>query len=602
MSIEPEVKESPPKEAWEAMGEKNYLSLVVESQLAHCLCMGIWINEKCFGDLGMHIPTQSENGWMVRSSPCGLERYFFNIPSERPALLLFDGHGSHVSLQLIERAVENNIILLKLLPHTIHVLQPLNVAVFKSMKTVWDRNLIKWKRQNPRKKIFKNDFISLLTTVFDDMPGPDRTKAEVNCKSKPSDLNAYKLSQQRVNELVESSRTETTDHPTSNPTAVKGIVDSQGNRSDDTIESSAAFTAAADSATSDSGSCDVNDSDSDENLCDPITVIQDDYLLVEYNGNTYSGQVMGVNDGSVQVKHMQSSGESFKCRIRGAGPVTRIARIQRNAIIPQAEQADSLLDQRQAVVRERTDEDEPRPKKHKRALQSGALNYSLLKFTINEGGVLLIMENKNDADKFRSIATTELSATYNIRIVNGVLPRIKVVGIIDDMTLNRFIFKQNPKIFTDEGRCKLLQHTATKKNKNIYQAVYQVDVITYKKLMEAGRMMQLLNSDKTALPVTYHKKHSSKDKPKSIIQCYYQNVRGLNTKISEFFCHLLVCDFDAIFLTETWLSDSVSSAELFHKNYTVYRKDRDFTTTGMSKGGGVLLAVNSFIKSSQVDL
>ena len=50
--------------------------------------------------------------------------------SEKPILLVWDGHGSHESLGIIDLAIENNIILLSLPPHTTHKLQPLDVGVF----------------------------------------------------------------------------------------------------------------------------------------------------------------------------------------------------------------------------------------------------------------------------------------------------------------------------------------------------------------------------------------------------------------------------------------------------------------------------------------
>lgn len=57
-------------------------------------------------------------------------------------------------------------------------------------------------------------------------------------------------------------------------------------------------------------------------------------------------------------------------------------------------------------------------------------------------------------------------------------------------------------------------------------------------------------------------------------------------------CYVSVSDrhFDLIFFTETWLSDGVSSSELFPDGYTVFRQDRDFLRTGYSTGGGVLIA------------
>ena len=62
------------------------------------------------------------------------------VPHARPTaensvLLLLDGHASHCSPALIESARESNVILLALAPHTTHICQPLDVAVYKSFKS-----------------------------------------------------------------------------------------------------------------------------------------------------------------------------------------------------------------------------------------------------------------------------------------------------------------------------------------------------------------------------------------------------------------------------------------------------------------------------------
>ena len=52
----------------------------------------------------------------------------------RPTLLIIDGHGSHISYNIIKRAVEENIKIILLPPHTTNVLQPLDVDLFRSLK------------------------------------------------------------------------------------------------------------------------------------------------------------------------------------------------------------------------------------------------------------------------------------------------------------------------------------------------------------------------------------------------------------------------------------------------------------------------------------
>ena len=57
----------------------------------------------------------------------------------RPAMLIMDGHTSHLTIDLIDLARENNVILYCLPPHLTYLLQPLDVAVFKSLKDHFTR-------------------------------------------------------------------------------------------------------------------------------------------------------------------------------------------------------------------------------------------------------------------------------------------------------------------------------------------------------------------------------------------------------------------------------------------------------------------------------
>lgn len=85
----------------------------------------------------------SENGW-TQNHLC-LQWFRDNfIPqssarntSGRPILLIYDGHGSHETLEMLQAAKENNIILYSLPPHTTHKLQPLDVGVFGPFSRAW---------------------------------------------------------------------------------------------------------------------------------------------------------------------------------------------------------------------------------------------------------------------------------------------------------------------------------------------------------------------------------------------------------------------------------------------------------------------------------
>ena len=79
---------------------------------------------------------RSESGWIdFELFLTWLKKILFKfVVPERPVLLLTDGHKSHINLDVIDVCRENNIILFCLPPHTTHALQPLDVAVFKSLK------------------------------------------------------------------------------------------------------------------------------------------------------------------------------------------------------------------------------------------------------------------------------------------------------------------------------------------------------------------------------------------------------------------------------------------------------------------------------------
>ena len=87
-----------------------------------------------FGGPDGAVYAKSESGWV--DSELFLEwmkRIFLRYAvHERPLLLIVDGHKSHLTLECIDLARENQAILLCLPPHTTHALQPLDVSVFNT--------------------------------------------------------------------------------------------------------------------------------------------------------------------------------------------------------------------------------------------------------------------------------------------------------------------------------------------------------------------------------------------------------------------------------------------------------------------------------------
>ena len=75
------------------------------------------------------------------------------------------------------------------------------------------------------------------------------------------------------------------------------------------------------------------------------------------------------------------------------------------------------------------------------------------------------------------------------------------------------------------------------------------------------------------------------------LSIYYQNCRGLRTKLHSLFMNILTQSYDIIILTETWLHVDISDNEYIDNRYRVFRADRDRAASGRCDGGGVLIAV-----------
>lgn len=57
---------------------------------------------------------------------------------------MFDGHFTHISLQVVEKAIAEDVSLVKLPPHVTDLLQPLDVCCFGLLKRGWETLLNEW--------------------------------------------------------------------------------------------------------------------------------------------------------------------------------------------------------------------------------------------------------------------------------------------------------------------------------------------------------------------------------------------------------------------------------------------------------------------------
>jgi 4-hydroxybenzoate polyprenyltransferase len=78
-------------------------------------------------------------------------------PSKR--LLIVDGHGSHCTDDFLYECFKNDIYLLCLPPHSSHVLQPLDIAVFSPVKTYYRQALSEFEDCNDSSPAGKRIFL-----------------------------------------------------------------------------------------------------------------------------------------------------------------------------------------------------------------------------------------------------------------------------------------------------------------------------------------------------------------------------------------------------------------------------------------------------------
>ena len=88
------------------------------------------------------------------------------IPPSRPVLLVLDGHGSHITIDVIEHARANEIHMLCLPSHTSHILQPLDVGVFKSFKSFFSKVYRQHMAKNPGCVITEDILASVVGGAF----------------------------------------------------------------------------------------------------------------------------------------------------------------------------------------------------------------------------------------------------------------------------------------------------------------------------------------------------------------------------------------------------------------------------------------------------
>ena len=120
-------------------------------------------------DIPGGVVTTSSKGFMNSSIFLKwLQHFESNIPVtvKRPVLLVYDGYGSHYNEEIIQKAVELKIILVLLPANATHLVQPLDIAVFRPFKTVLKRHVETFMIENAVTSLSKQDGIKLSSSAW----------------------------------------------------------------------------------------------------------------------------------------------------------------------------------------------------------------------------------------------------------------------------------------------------------------------------------------------------------------------------------------------------------------------------------------------------
>ncbi|KAJ8892078.1 hypothetical protein PR048_004656 [Dryococelus australis] len=116
----------------------------------------------------------------------------------KPMLLLIDSHGAHITPQVIELTKENAVHILTFPSHTTRILQPLDVGVYKALKSVCQKKFDNYMAEHPTDKpnkqvfhsIFKVPFLKAITVIPKEKLVPSLlTERPVPEEVVPSDAN-----------------------------------------------------------------------------------------------------------------------------------------------------------------------------------------------------------------------------------------------------------------------------------------------------------------------------------------------------------------------------------------------------------------------------
>uniref|UniRef100_A0A336M977 CSON012225 protein n=1 Tax=Culicoides sonorensis TaxID=179676 RepID=A0A336M977_CULSO len=124
----------------------------------------------------------NESGWMREENfKYYLEKVFYaemkkkNIPF--PVILFVDNHRSHISVEISKLAESLGIVLVSLYPNSTHLIQPLDCAIFRGLKSNWQNLLITKRFENNSFKVSFENIGELIVELLESCHSPEAVKS-----------------------------------------------------------------------------------------------------------------------------------------------------------------------------------------------------------------------------------------------------------------------------------------------------------------------------------------------------------------------------------------------------------------------------------------
>jgi hypothetical protein len=113
--------------------------------------------------------TMSKSGFITVEILHDFIKHFVSHKAQgnKPNILLHDGHSTHESdSDTLQCALDNNVVMISILPHTSHSIQPLDRSLFRSPKVHYCSTCNSWIKKNPARGMTEFQFGMFLSQAW----------------------------------------------------------------------------------------------------------------------------------------------------------------------------------------------------------------------------------------------------------------------------------------------------------------------------------------------------------------------------------------------------------------------------------------------------